>query len=51
MENRPRDTRETVEEDYRYAAVDAMLDLMLEGAMTLEEVKEDYEHEFGDPSE
>lgn len=43
-----RDTRETIETDYRYAAVDALLDLVLEGQITVEEVKEEYRKEFLD---
>lgn len=46
-----RDTRESVELDYRYDSTNALLDLMLAGEMTLEEVKEAYAEDFGDQNE
>lgn len=43
-----RNTREAVETDYRYDATNALLDLMLAGEVSLEEVKEEYRREFID---
>lgn len=41
-----RDTREKVEDDFRYDCTNALLDLVLKGEITLEQVKEDYLHHF-----
>lgn len=41
-----RDTREVIEEDYRYDTVNALLDLFLMGEVTLVEIKEEYLQTF-----
>ncbi len=41
-----RNTREVVEEDYRYDSVNALLDLYLKGSVTLEYIKEEYLSDF-----
>lgn len=43
-----RDTRETVEADYRYMISDALLDSMLAGELTADEALEQYKQETDD---
>lgn len=42
-----RTTRETVEEDYKYLAFDVLIDMALEGTVTLEEAIDSYKVDMG----